>query len=239
MKKIKLNSEIKNSNELPFDVTNNYKLFQKQIGHNDESLMCWVKTQPNFKGVIPFHFTPIVENQKQYDSYKIDIDEDVFFISKNDVSNIPLELVEIITDKECKITSITLIVNQKDKLFKVITQKDYGVIKSRYQIDSKGLFKNYEKCDLVPYEGEYKEYRFNNNRYGRSELNKVFNYKNGIKHGECRTYYKGDYPFYILKDNSDTKFYWYEMFTFNLGKKKVCMKIQKTWKEVIFLKGKE
>lgn len=218
--KTKENSK-NNINKLPFDVMNNIKLINNQIGNNN-NLMNWVKTQPNFKGVIPYYFTPIVENQKQYDLYNFEENENIYFVRKEDVSKIPLKNIEITTDNECNITSITLIISIKDKLFRVVSQKNYGVIKSRYLVNPKGDFKNYDKCDLIPFDGEYKEYRWNNKGYGNdcSELNKVFNYCNGIKDGECRTYYSGNYPFHLFKsEQTDVKIYWYEMFTYYFGKK--------------------
>ena len=222
---IKNRGLVKNSNQpqqLPFDVQNNINLFENQFGyHHKETLFKWVKEQPNFKGIIPFHFTPIVENQKEYDLYKFELDDKSRFFEMG-IENIPTQLVEIITDKDCKVTSVTMVISKNGKQYKVISNKDYGIIKSRYMVDSKGKFINYEKCDLVPFNGEYKEYRWNNQRYGddKIELNKVFNYKNGIKHGECKTYYKGDYPYHRIGSYKDeNNQYWYEMFSYVNGTK--------------------
>jgi hypothetical protein len=219
---------------------NNIKLSHNQIGYHNK-LMSWVKKQPNFKGVIPYYFTPIVENQIQFDSYNFNKDENVFYVSKEVVSKIPICNIEITTDKDCNIKSITLIISQNGKLFKVISEKDYGIIKSRYLIDSKGIFKNYEKCNLIPFDGEYKEYRWNNQKIGNgcSELNKVFNYNNGIKNGECRTYYKGEYPYYYKKiDSNYEEIYWYELFTYNFGKKEGFYENTKKLERGFFLNGK-
>ena len=224
-KTIKREEMVKKSNQsqqLPFDVQNNIKLLKKQLGSDNESLMEWVKKQPNFKGVIPFKFTPIVENQKQYDSYNFEIDDDIYYIQERKLKEIPLVNLEITTDKDCNINSLTMIMTKNGKPYKVISQKDYGIIKSRYLLDSNGKIKNYDKCDLIPFDGEYKEYRMNTKNWGngRRELNKVFNFKNGVKHGECKTYYKGEYPWYYNSNNMvGDKTYWYEMFTFNNGVK--------------------
>lgn len=223
-------SEIKNrglvnnsnqpQNQKPFDVQNNIKFLENTFGYyGRESLIDWVKEQPNFKGIIPLHFTPIVENQKQFDSFNFEV-SDSGIVSFDDVKNIPVQLVEITTDKDCNITSVTMIITKNGKPYRVISKKDYGIIKSRYMIDSKGKFKNYEKCDLVLFDGEYKEYRINpkgwgDNKYG---LNKLFNYKNGIKHGECKTYYKGEFPFHRVGSN-DKEMLWYEMFSYVNGTK--------------------
>jgi hypothetical protein len=210
--------------QLPFDVLNNYKLINSQIGY-DKNLMEWVKKQSNFKGIIPFYFTPITENQKQYELFNFEFSNSDNIVSRNRLNGIPLQNVEIITDSDCNFTSITLIILKNGVPYKVISKKDYGIIKSRYLIDSNGSIKNYEKCDLVPYDGEYKEYRWNWKSYGDNyaELNKVFNYANGVKHGECKTYYKSDYPFHSLGSSFDRdKFkneYWYELFTYDNGKK--------------------
>lgn len=206
----------------PFDVQNNIDLFENQFGHHrQKSLIEWLKEQPNFKGVIPFHFTPIVENQKEYELYKFEVGSDLR-IDTDSVKNIPTQLVEITTDKDCKITSITMVTTKNGKQYKVISKKDYGIIKSRYILDLKGDFKNYEKSDLVLFDGEYKEFRWNNQGYGNDniELNKVFNYKNGVKHGECKTYYKGDFPYHPFGCfKYENRRYWYEMFSYVYGKK--------------------
>jgi hypothetical protein len=228
-------------NQKPFDVQNNINLFENQLGyHHQESLIKWVKKQPNFKGIIPFHFTPIVESQKEYDLFKFEIDS-YSRIDTNSVKRIPTQLVEITTNKDCKINSITMVVNKNGKQYKVISKKDYGIIKSRYLLDSKGSFKNYEKCDLVPFDGEYKEYRWNNKGYGDDniELNKVFNYKNGVKHGECKTYYKGDYPYHRIGNNIDeNKRYWYEMFSYVNGIKEGLYENTKFLERGYLLNGK-
>ena len=117
-KTIKKEKMVKNSNQsqqLPFDVQNNIKLLEKQIGSDNESLMEWVKKQPNFKGVIPFKFTPIVENQKQYDSYNFEIDDNIYYIQERKLKEIPLVNLEITTDKDCNINSLTMIITKKGK----------------------------------------------------------------------------------------------------------------------------
>lgn len=217
-------NESANSQQLPFDILNNDKLINSLIGY-DDNLMEWVKKQPNFKGIIPFYFTPITENQKQYDLFNFEFSNSDNFVQSSKIKGIPLQNVEIITDGDCNITSITLIFIKNGIPYKVISKKDYGIIKSRYLIDSNGSFKNYEKCDLVPFDGEYKEFRWNSKSYADKcvELNKVFNYVNGVKHGECKTYYKSDYPYHTFRSSIDrdkfNKEYWYELFTYNNGKK--------------------
>ena len=219
-KKENLENNSSQLQQIPFDVMNNKKLLINKIGDND-NLINWVKKQPNFKGVIPFYFTPIVENQKQYDLYNFEVSNSQNFVSERNIKGIPLQNVEITTDVNCNINSITLIITLNNKVYKVVSNNDYGIIKSRYLIDSKGLFKNYEKCELVLFEGEYIEYRLNEKRYSddRIEFNKVFNYKNGIKDGQCKTFYKGDYPYHSFNSSNGGDIYWYELITYLNGKK--------------------
>jgi hypothetical protein len=98
------------------------------------------------------------------------------------------QFIEIETDKNGDIQSVTLLHHQKGKLYKVISEKDYGIIKSRFEMSNKISNKDrgvipYHKCKLVPYEGKMIVYFMND--YSREDYSLRYeqNYTNGLKDG--------------------------------------------------------
>ena len=67
--------------------------------------------------------------------------------------------------------SVTLLVTKNNKLYEVKSDKNYGLIKSRYTIDDKGKFENYDKCKLIPFTGRYLEWDTEHSNYNRSWMN--------------------------------------------------------------------
>lgn len=139
-------------------------------------------------------FVPIVKNQTEMDEL-IEIRNNSYpnYSMKR---NFPNTLLEVNKDDEGNLTSIYVLYSKGGKLFRVVSQKDYGVIKSRMELKN-GKYVPYEKCDLVPFDGTVEE-------YDNHTLIKSISYNNGLKDGESITYFK---------DNS------YEKTTYKNGKK--------------------
>jgi hypothetical protein len=98
------------------------------------------------------------------------------------------QFLEIETDKNGNIQSVTLLHYQKGKLYKVISEKDYGIIKSRFEMSNKISNKDrgvipYHKCKLVPFEGKMSVYFMD--KYSREKYSLKFeqNFTNGLKDG--------------------------------------------------------
>ncbi len=145
-------------------------------------------------------FVPIVKEQslmnelisiqsKREDSWGVNWDLGRMF---------PNTLLEVNKDDEGNPTSIYVLYSKGGKLYRVVSQKDYGVIKSRMELKN-DKYVPYEKCELVPFDGTVEE-------YDNNSLMKSIFYKNGVKDGESITYYK---------DGINS----YEKTTYNNGKK--------------------
>lgn len=189
----------KNTNQKPFDVVLNEKIFlgKSHMGCGNGDVfgnlikVKWEdELKPNLKIVVKMGSVPITSTQKQMNQYMSD--NDLNWRDKK-FKHIPYMNWEVETNDKGEFTSITLIQKIKGKYFKVVSQKDYGIIKSRFQLDEKGNFKNYEKCDLIPYDGKmiicsvdksdgYSYY---------SHRDFEMNIKNGLLDGECVRNYKG------------------------------------------------
>lgn len=129
-------------------------------------------------------FVPIVKEQSLMDEL-ISIQskrEDSWEVNYYLRMMFPNTLLEVIKDDEGKPTSIYVLYPKGGKLFRVVSQKDYGVIKSRMELKN-GKYVPYEKCDLVLFNGIVEE-------YDNHTLIKSISYKNGLKDGESITYYK-------------------------------------------------
>jgi len=175
MEKLFKNEELeKNSNQplnqKPFDVVMNEN-YLKNLN----------------EGSIRTPFVPIVKEQSIMDEV-IKIESEIvgfkclgynYFLGKI----FPNTLLEVNKDDEGNLTSIYVLYPIGGKLYKVVSQKDYGVIKSRMELKN-GKYIPYDKCDLVPFEGTIEE-------YDGQRLVKSITYKNGVKDGECFSYYVG------------------------------------------------
>ena len=137
------------------------------------------------KGFVRSWFIPIVKEQSLMDEL-ISIQskrEDSWGVNWDLGNKFPNTLLEVNKDVEGNLTSIYVLYSKGGKLFRVVSQKDYGVIKSRMELKN-GKYVPYEKCDLVPFNGVVEE-------YDNHTLTKSISYKNGLKDGESITYYKG------------------------------------------------
>ena len=154
-------------------------------------------------------FVPIVKNQTEMDEL-IEIRNYTYpYLSMK--RNFPNTLLEVNKDDDGNLTSIYVLYSKGGRLFRVVSQKDYGVIKSRMELKN-GKYVPYEKCDLVPFDGTVEE-------YDKDTLIKSISYKNGLKDGESFTYYKEGKSI----RNEETKewevIYPYEKTTYKNGKK--------------------
>ena len=187
---------VKNSNQpqnqKPFDVVLN-----EEIG----------KYQSN--GLSRNWFVPIVNNQTEMDEL-IEIRNNSY-PNYTMERNFPYTLLEVNKDDEGNLTSIYVLYSKGGKLFRVVSQKDYGVIKSRMELKN-GKYVPYEKCDLVPFDGTVEE-------YDNHTLIKSISYKNGLKDGESFTYYKEGRNIRNEETNKWEKKFFYEKTTYKNGKK--------------------
>jgi antitoxin component YwqK of YwqJK toxin-antitoxin module len=167
------------------------------------------------EGSIRTPFVPIVKEQSVMDKV-IKIESEIigfkslgyrYFLE----SMFPNTLLEVKKDDEGNLTSVYVLYLKGGKLFKVVSQKDYGVIKSRMELKN-GKYIPYEKCDLIPYDGTIEEYDSN-------RLVKSISYKNGVKDGESITYYVDGRNFRNEVTNEWEKEFFYEKTTYKNGKK--------------------
>ena len=154
-------------------------------------------------------FVPIVKNQTEMDEL-IEIRNNSY-PNYSMERNFPNTLLEVNKDDEGNLTSIYVIYSKGGKLFRVVSQKDYGVIKSRMELKN-GKYVPYEKCDLVPFDGTVEE-------YDNHTLIKSISYKNGLKDGESFTYYKEGRNIRNEETNKWEKKFFYEKTTYKNGKK--------------------
>lgn len=181
-------SEIKNGglvknnnqpqNQKPFDVVMNehfekcfLKGFKNETSHSRTWFIPIVKEQSLMDDIMDIKS----QNNRWYDDY--DLLSEIF----------PKILLEVNTDDEENISSIYVLYSKGGKLYRVVSQKDYGIIKSRMELKN-GKYVPYEKCDLEPYNGVVKQ----KNKWGDRTISSI-SYKNGVKDGECITYYKHDW----------------------------------------------
>lgn len=154
-------------------------------------------------------FVPIVKNQTEMDEL-IEIRNNSY-PNYSMERNFPNTLLEVNKDDEGNLTSIYVLYSKGGKLFRVVSQKDYGVIKSRMELKN-GKYVPYEKCDLVPFDGTVEE-------YDNHTLIKSISYKNGLKDGESFTYYKEGRNIRNEETNKWEKKFFYEKTTYKNGKK--------------------
>lgn len=186
----------------PFDVVMNEKIFlgdsHRKGGGNDDILEHLIQKrwgdgdlQPNIKRVVKMGTIPITSSNEEMNNYLSD--NDLSWYDKK-YKYIPYMDWEVETNDKGEYSSITLIQKINGRYYKVISKKDYGIIKSRFQLDEKGNFKNYEKCDLVPYEGEMEIYSVDKSEkdYPTSHLEYSLNIKDGLLDGKSIRFYKGN-----------------------------------------------
>lgn len=187
-----VNNSNQPQNQKPFDVVLN-----KEFG----------KYQSN--GFSRNWFVPIVKNQTEMDEL-IEIKNNTY-PNCSMKRNFPNTLLEVTKDDEGNPTSIYVLYSKGGKLFKVVSQKDYGVIKSRMELKN-GKYVPYEKCDLVPFDGTVEE-------YDNHTLIKSISYKNGLKDGQSFTYYKEWKSIRNEETKEWEKKFFYEKTTYKNGKK--------------------
>lgn len=155
----------------PFDVVMNEHFGKYQSkGFSKNWFIPIVKEQSLVDEIISIH-----TNSK--DSWDVN-----YGLGKNFPKNI---LLEVNSDDDGNLTSIYVLYSKGGKLYRVVSQKDYGVIKSRMELKNK-KYVPYGKCDLVPFDGIVDE-------YDGGDLVKSFSYKNGKKNGKCETFYNYGY----------------------------------------------
>ena len=229
MSKTNKNGGLKNNsnqpqNQKPFDITMNEKLLFKDNRNiksyiNDDEL-------DNLKCVLKNWFIPIITEQSDVDEL-LGVEPSIFrwrgLDDKYQTSKLYLEH----TDKG-KLSSVYVLINKGGTLYKVVSQKDYGVIKSRMKLNDKGKFVPYGKCDLVPFSGEYVEYDIMKGRGWNEDssfIREKSTYVNGKKDGESFIFLKdkrwdfeedfGGEKGYTYKDSK----YHFELTTYVNGKK--------------------
>ena len=176
---------IKNNNSIPMNIqtTKNIKMDKPLDVTKNELLYSSIKIFPkNWKGVIgtnSLSFCGGLNNVGQFQHILSD---------KFRNKGVTEQLLEIETDINGNIQSVTLLHYQKGKLYKVISEKDYGIIKSRFEMSNKISNKDrgvipYHKCKLVPFEGKMSVYFMD--EYSREKYSLKFeqNFTNGLKDG--------------------------------------------------------
>jgi len=162
-----VNNSNQPQNQKPFDVVLNEKFGKHQIaGFSRNWFVPIVKEQSLMDELISIQ-------SKREDSWGVNYDLRMMF---------PNTLLEVTKDDEGNPKSIYVLYPKGGKLFRVVSQKDYGVIKSRMELKN-GKYVPYEKCDLVLFTGKVEE-------YDNHTLIKSISYKNGLKDGESISYYK-------------------------------------------------
>ena len=158
-------------------------------------------------------FIPIVKEQSLMDNIiKIKSEDDSHWLVNFSLSNkLPKILLEINYDDEGNLSSIYVLYKKGGKLYRVVSQKDYGVIKSRMELKNK-KYVPYEKCDLEPFNGVVE-------LWDKDKKISSTSYKDGIRNGESITYYKDGDSFKNVKTNKWDIKYYYEKTTFKNGKK--------------------
>ena len=187
-------SKMKNKveNQKPLDVVmNETLLFKQKDNGNVFRYMNPHKESELSNCVVSNWFIPIITNEDDMDSVLQRKSDNDFYEMGSDYPKVKL----YIEYGEDKTKSIYVLVNKGGKLYKVVSQKDYGNIKSRMEINDKGRCVPYGKCDLVPFDGEYIEYgiekrevRFHGTP--KSVIVEKSKFKNGRKNGESFKYYK-------------------------------------------------
>jgi hypothetical protein len=215
-KKIKNQSTMNNSNQTlnqkPFDVLMNehFGTYQKNGTSNN-----W--------------FIPIIKEQSMMDKIlKIQSSETDEFNINWDMERIfPKISLECNKDENGNIISMYVLYKKGGKLYKVISHKDYGIIKSRMELKN-NKYIPYEKCDLVPYSGTVLEYK---NDY----LIKSISYKNGVKDGECITYFYNNRYSYNSTINTSS----FEKIVYKNGKKNGEYVNKKTFEQGNYINDKK
>ncbi|NVK76013.1 MAG: hypothetical protein HWE24_21260 [Oceanospirillaceae bacterium] len=181
-------------NTLPFDVLKNGELLK--FSYSSDVLGKLLKEKENFKGVVKNWFIPIITEQSLMDKV-LNLENEhnngySWYLSNESFDMFPQSKLYVEIENG-ELTSVEVLFNKGKKLYKVISQKDYGVVKSRMELNDKGRLVPYGKCDLIPFEGEYQEWNLQKNRRNYSSelfLSQSSNYSDGLKDGESFTYYK-------------------------------------------------
>lgn len=176
-------------NQKPFDVVMNEKLLFND-SENVEKYM--LKLQPQ-NYVVKNWFIPITKEQSDMD-FILNHSNDTNWYHEEFNDKFPKPKLYLEHDDKGKLTSVYVLFSKGGKLYKVVSQKDYGVIKSRVELNDKGRLVPYGKCDLVPFEGDYSEYGIKKSRSYYNESESILigksDYVNGKKEGKDFRFYK-------------------------------------------------
>lgn len=159
----------------PFDITMNEELYNS------------IDFLPkNWKGVIVPRTTSSCRVLNLFGEFQ----QINFFKNDNSCLGISEQFIEIETNDKRQIKSVTLLYYKNNRVFKIISKKDYGIIKSRFEYTGKTRNKDrgvipYSKCNKLPYEGKMRSYIFERNKVTfLNECNFVNGYKNGVEKGK-------------------------------------------------------
>ena len=228
---IKNGGLVKNSNQpqqLPFDVVMNEELLHYCNWNTPLGIMIRenLKT-PNRTFVVQNWFIPIVKNQKMLDKItqfpRYGEHQKLGEGFEKVVGSTKL-LIQMNEDGD-RIKSVFVLINEVGTLYKVVSQKDYGVIKSRMEINDKGRLVPYDKCNLIPFEGEYKEYVLKSDGKWSSSyeyLVKDYEYVDGKLDGECFNFFKKEREYGDVGYDDFTRSEYpnnFEIINYNMGKK--------------------
>lgn len=215
-------------NQKPFDVVMNEELLHKcypltPLGKLVGGNIKW----SNGTFVVQNWFIPIVKNQKMLDKItqfpRYGEHQKLGKGFEKVVGSTKL-LIQM-NEKGDKIESVFVLINKGGKLYKVVSWKDYGVVKSRMERSDSGRLVPYGKCDLVPFEGNYEEYvlKSEGKWNGSYEfLSKNYQYVDGKPNGECFDFYKTErgYRDIGFDEFSDSDYpNNFELTTYKMGKK--------------------
>lgn len=178
-----MNIKINNSIPVNIQTTKTIKMDRPLDVTKNELLYSSIKIFPkNWKGVIGTNSLSFCGGLNKVGQFQ--------HILSDTFRNIGVteQFLEIETDKNGNIQSVILLNYQKGKLYKVMSEKDYGIIKSRFEMSNKISNKDrgvipYHKCKLVPFEGKMSVYFMD--EYSREKYSLKFeqNFTNGLKDG--------------------------------------------------------
>ncbi len=205
-------SKVKSKNNLVMKSNENQKPFDVVMNEHFEK--CFQKGYKNETSHSRMWFIPIVKEQSVMDDIMNIKSQNNHWTNDYDLLSeiFPKIQLEVNTDDEGNISSIYVLYSKGGKLYRVVSQKDYGIIKSRMELKN-GKYVPYEKCDLVPFSGVVKHMDKGDRRIVSS-----ISYKNGVKDGECYKYYSEKKEWNYEK-NRNEYITPYEKTTFKNGKR--------------------
>ena len=121
---------------------------------------------------------------------------------------LPNMYVEKKMDENGNIESIYVILNIDNKMYRVVSNKDYGIVKSRIILKNNKYYPH-EDSTLIPFSGTIIDY---DDYWTKIQSN---TYLDGFKNGECFKYYSGLFYDKVQKKEIQN----FELTTYEMGKK--------------------